>query len=137
MIILLGKHQFTVSSIDDAAPPSPRHIVCGSTGNNTSHTRPQRSDATRQSLIHLNRSNAAAGMVPGRGSGLRKSGLDPEAIISLVENAEKLISDFSMEANLDNEKNELSERYVASSNIDCCLFYLLWIYLFFFSVFLF
>ena len=78
MIILLGKHQFTVSSVDDA--PS-----------------------THQSFL----SNSTAS---GKNAGLRKSGLNSDTILSLVENAERLISNFSHDPNDTVSKNELSAR---------------------------
>jgi hypothetical protein len=79
MIILLGKHQFTVSSVDDA--PS-----------------------AHQSFL-------AAGSGSGKNAGLRKSGLNSETILSLVESAERLLSDFSTDPNSAASKNELSARY--------------------------
>lgn len=75
MIILLGKHQFTISSIDDA-PSTSTSFVSGS----------------------------------GKNAGLRKSGLNSEAILSLVENAEKIISDFSLDHTASGDKIQLSER---------------------------
>lgn len=85
MIILIGKHQFTVSSIDDGGgadnPPS--------------------------SLT-----NSSRRIAPN--SALRKSGLNSDVILSLVENAEKIIADISKESSNPEEKkqkDELSARY--------------------------
>mmetsp|Transcript_80366 Transcript_80366/g.157687 ORF Transcript_80366/g.157687 Transcript_80366/m.157687 type:complete len:583 (+) Transcript_80366:91-1839(+) len=79
MIILLGKHQFTVSSVDDA-PSNHGSFAQGGSGkhsNNNSH---------------------------------RKGSINSETILSLVENAERLISDFSHDQNPTASKDELSAR---------------------------
>lgn len=85
MIILIGKHQFTVSSIDDG-------------GANDHHS-------------HSNRRIAP-------NSALRKSGLNSDVILSLVENAEKIIADISKDTNPEDkkQKDELSARYYITAN---------------------
>eukprot|EP00598_Pedospumella_elongata_P016419 CAMPEP_0184989894 /NCGR_PEP_ID=MMETSP1098-20130426/30544_1 /TAXON_ID=89044 /ORGANISM="Spumella elongata, Strain CCAP 955/1" /LENGTH=574 /DNA_ID=CAMNT_0027514993 /DNA_START=129 /DNA_END=1853 /DNA_ORIENTATION=+ len=76
MIILLGKHQFTISSVDDA-PSAGGQSFTGPAGSS-------------------------------KNVSMRKSSLNSEAIMSLVENAEKIISDFAGPGAAPND--ELSER---------------------------
>lgn len=73
MIILLGKHQFTVSSIDDSGLDSMPSTPHGA----ASHQKPQ------QSVVET-------------GSSQRRSSFNSQAIMSLVENAEKIIAGISM-----------------------------------------
>lgn len=73
MIILLGKHQFTVSKIDDDSRPH-------------SANRGKRNDPWRS------------------------SNLDSNTILSLVENAEKIISEFSNDSVQAENRSELSAR---------------------------
>lgn len=93
MIILLGKHQFTVSSIDDMG-----HPVGGAAA----------AADTRKSF--------SAG---GTSSGVtRKSMLNSDVIMSIVENAERIIADFSRDGHEQvqgpgeerRQKDELSAR---------------------------
>jgi hypothetical protein len=77
MIILIGKHQFTVSSIDDG----------GGSDHHSSHS-------TRR-------------IAPN--SALRKSGLNSDVILSLVENAEKIIADISKDNSNPEEKRQKDE----------------------------
>jgi hypothetical protein len=85
MIILIGKHQFTVSSIDD-----------GGAVTNESQT------------THGSRRVAA-------NSSLRKSGIDSDALISLVENAEKILSGISKPDSEFKNKEDLSARLVTKN----------------------
>ena len=53
----------------------------------------------------------------GKNVSMRKSSLNSEAIMSLVENAEKIISDFAGPGAAPND--ELSERWVSFSRVTC------------------
>ncbi len=92
MIILLGKHQFTVSSIDDS----------GGADDEDSPNRKSRGTLTRRSLYAGN----------GANQGLRRSGLNSEILKSLVKNAEMIIEDISKDATGEDrqQKDELSAR---------------------------
>ena len=57
----------------------------------------------------------------GKNQGLRKSGLNSEAILSLVENAEKIISDFSLDQGHNGDRNQLSERCVQKLALSACV----------------
>jgi pSer/pThr/pTyr-binding forkhead associated (FHA) protein len=91
MIILLGKHQFTVSSIDDGN----HNQILYNNGSNSNNN---------------NNSNANT-LVPHEKKGLRKSNLSSEVILSLVENAEKIIQDISRDTQTgQSNTNEISAR---------------------------
>jgi hypothetical protein len=78
MIILIGKHQFTVSSIDDGGSDNPSSLT-----------------------------NSSRRIAPN--SALRKSGLNSDVILSLVENAEKIIADISKDNSNPEEKKQKDE----------------------------
>jgi hypothetical protein len=98
MIILLGKHQFTVSSIDDSGASE-----------EDSPTRKRRDSLTRRSLYAGNAAN----------QGLRRSGLNSEVLKSLVKNAEMIIEDISKDVDAEDrqQKDELSARYMERYSI--------------------
>lgn len=93
MIILLGKHQFTVSSIDDSGAAA---------DDNDSPSRQGRGGLTRRSLYAGNSSNQA----------LRRSSINSEVLKSLVKNAEMIIEDMSKDATAEDrqQKDDLSAR---------------------------
>jgi hypothetical protein len=99
MIVLLGKHQFTVSSIDDSGVSDSESISSSLSPRN----------AVSNEIIS-GMEIVGTGHGGRRNSSSSKNNLNPEALINLVESAERIISDFSVDASK-TDKEEISAMY--------------------------
>lgn len=107
MIILLGKHQFTVSSIDDSGGTSKNDAAASSA---IAAAKPV--DANKGGTMNRSAKDrpALAGSATSNGNALP---LTSEAkILSFVENAEKLISDFNTSQSSKSDVGDISARYL-------------------------